>query len=248
MTGRVSGVVLDKLGRGAVGFPIAALGLSVAGSASATSSGGGSYAMTLPVGDWFVFTTWAAFAPTMPDPFPPTGCPAAPPLSVAEEAQLRSYENGLNLGCAIGVSAGRPQTVNFQERSLVGPTTTLANQHGASDTVSRLAVALVPCTTTSTMSTTVTSSGDSPVAVSSAQRHRRRTRRVVVVGKKTTTIQPGRTATVTVNLNLTGRRLLRRFGKLPTTLTITLSVNGKPATLTEKRLTLKSKHTRPGKH
>jgi hypothetical protein len=75
--------------------------------------------LTLPVGDWFVFTTWAVFAPTMPDPFPPAGCPPAPPLSAAEQAQLQSYDSALILGCALGVSAGSLQTIACQDVCLV---------------------------------------------------------------------------------------------------------------------------------
>ena len=54
-------------------------------------------------------------------------------------------------------------------------------------------------------------------------------------------IHPGRTVTVTVKLNATGRKLLARFGKLPVTLKITLLQNGRHLTIANTKLTVKPK-------
>ena len=58
-------------------------------------------------------------------------------------------------------------------------------------------------------------------------------------------IHPGRTVTVTVKLNATGRKLLARFGKLPVTLKITLLQNGKHLAIANTKLTVKPKKKRP---
>jgi hypothetical protein len=54
-------------------------------------------------------------------------------------------------------------------------------------------------------------------------------------------IQAGRTVTVTVKLNATGRKLLARFGKLRETLTITLLQNGGKLAIAHPKLTVKPK-------
>jgi hypothetical protein len=80
--------------------------------------------------------------------------------------------------------------------------------------------------------------------ISTVERHKTK-RRTVIVGSKTKTIKAGHTATVTIVLNGTGKRLLAHFGKLPVTLTISLTQNGKRHTITHRKLTLepaKPKH------
>ncbi len=102
--------------------------------------------------------------------------------------------------------------------------------------------ALLPCRATETLTTTETTRGGRPVALSASIRRKRRT---VIVATKRVMIHPGRTVTVTVKLNATGRKLLARFGKLPVTLNITLLQNGRHLTIANTKLTVKPKKKRP---
>jgi hypothetical protein len=115
-TPSVSGTVeaLNSTGQG--GISVSALNLAGGGSTGTVSGPGGVYSLQLPVGVWYVFTTWAAFAPGQPDPFPPTGCPPAPALTAGEQAQLTSDNQQLNLGCVVQITAGgADQTIDFHE-------------------------------------------------------------------------------------------------------------------------------------
>ena len=98
--------------------------------------------------------------------------------------------------------------------------------------------ALRPCRATETLTTTETSRGGRPVALSASIS---RKRRAVIVATKTVTIHPGRTVTVTVKLNATGRKLLAQLGKLPVTLKITLLQNGRHRAIANTQLTVKPK-------
>jgi Bacterial Ig-like domain (group 3)/Divergent InlB B-repeat domain len=93
------------------------------------------------------------------------------------------------------------------------------------------------CLMTDALTTTETTQAGEPVAVSSARRKRKH--RTVVVGTRHLTIRGGQTVTVTVNLNATGRKLLKHFRKLPVTLTVSLQRNGKQVTVANKKVTIK---------
>lgn len=68
--------------------------------------------------------------------------------------------------------------------------------------------------------------------------------RIVVVGRAHYILTSGQTTSVSVSLNATGRALLKRFGKLPVTLTVTVVLGGKTTTIATNRLTI----TAPAKH
>jgi hypothetical protein len=61
----------------------------------------------------------------------------------------------------------------------------------------------------------------------------------VSVGSKRVRIPGGRRTRVTIKPNATGRRLLRRFGKLPVTLTATLIVGGRRHVVATRKLTIR---------
>jgi hypothetical protein len=67
----------------------------------------------------------------------------------------------------------------------------------------------------------------------------------VAVGTKTSSIAAETTVTVTIKLNAAGRRLLTRFHKLPVTLTVGLTVNRQPSTVTTRRLLVKPAPAHP---
>jgi hypothetical protein len=62
--------------------------------------------------------------------------------------------------------------------------------------------------------------------------------RTVVVGRKHFTLAANQRLSITAPLNATGRSLLKRFGRLPVTLKITLTVAGKTTTIVSRRLTI----------
>ena len=66
--------------------------------------------------------------------------------------------------------------------------------------------------------------------------------KIVGVGRKAFSLVPGQKLRLTVPLNGTGRRLLKRFGRLPVTLKITLTATGGTTTLVTKHLAIKQKH------
>jgi hypothetical protein len=89
------------------------------------------------------------------------------------------------------------------------------------------------CTIRATL-TTLERLAHGHVTALAAARHGKR----VSVGAATATIPAGATRKVTVKLNVRGRKLLRRFGKLPVHLLAKLLGTGPPATLVAKNLTV----------
>ena len=127
-------------------------------------------------------------------------------------------------------------TVSVSALALIGRPT--SNDAAVTDKLICAPSALRPCQATETLTTTETTQGGRPVALSASIR---RKSRKVIVATKTVMIHPGRTVTVTVKLNPTGRKLLARFGKLPVTLKITLLQNGRHLTIANTKLTVKPK-------
>jgi thiamine biosynthesis lipoprotein ApbE len=64
-------------------------------------------------------------------------------------------------------------------------------------------------------------------------------KRTVLVASKTMTIADGSTTTVTLTVNATGRKLLKRFHKLPVTLTIKQTDNGHATIAVTHAITIK---------
>jgi hypothetical protein len=69
----------------------------------------------------------------------------------------------------------------------------------------------------------------------------------VVVGVKKVKVRGGHTVAVTVGLNGTGRQFLKQFGNVPVTFSVQLLKAGKPATIANRKLTIKPKksHKKP---
>jgi hypothetical protein len=100
------------------------------------------------------------------------------------------------------------------------------------------------CQTTDVLTTTETLTGGLPVAVTAAHKAKK-LKHTVVVARERTTITGGRTQTITLTLNPTGRKLLKRFHKLPVRLTIKLAKNGRLTVALTRKVTIKPKN---GKH
>ncbi len=147
--------------------------------------------------------------------------------AVGEYEDSSGHEQGLLLGGS---------TVSVSALALIGRPT--SNDAAVTDKLICAPSALRPCQATETLTTTETTQGGRPVALSASIR---RKSRKVIVATKTVMIHPGRTVTVTVKLNPTGRKLLARFGKLPVTLKITLLQNGRHLTIANTKLTVKRK-------
>jgi serine protease len=108
------------------------------------------------------------------------------------------------------------------------------------DTVDCSAPAGQSCRVTETLTTTETLSGGKPIAVSSLPVNKRnKNRKTVVVGARTVTIAADGSATITIKLNDAGRKLLKRFGKLPVVVSIVLNRNGQQVTVARRKITIK---------
>jgi streptogramin lyase len=101
------------------------------------------------------------------------------------------------------------------------------------------------CQATETLASTETLTSKKTAARLLARFSKRQTRRrVVIVGGKTTMIPAGQTVSLLLGLNSTGHGLLKRFGKVPVTLTIGLTAEGHTATVASRKLTIRAKHKR----
>jgi hypothetical protein len=147
--------------------------------------------------------------------------------AVGEYTDSSGHEQGLLLGGS---------TVSVRALALIGRPT--SKDARVTDKLICAPSALRPCQATETLTTTETTQGGRPVALSASTRRKSRT---VIVATKTVMIQPGRTVTVTVKLNATGRKLLARFGKLPVSLTIALLQYGRHLAIANTKLTVKPK-------
>ena len=72
--------------------------------------------------------------------------------------------------------------------------------------------------------------------------HKRK--KTVIVGRTSFSLQAGAAKTVTVKLNANGRKLLKRFKRLPVKLSVKYAAGGKTLKLPVKKLTLKQKRRR----
>ena len=95
------------------------------------------------------------------------------------------------------------------------------------------------CDGAGTLFTTEHLKGPKIVTIS-AKRKRKRTRQVVV-GAKRYTLHGGQATKLVVPLNSTGKALLRRFGKLPVRLVVTIDTAKGKLTITTRHLTIKLK-------
>ena len=141
--------------------------------------------------------------------------------------------------CVVTMSSTQSVTATFNTQaspsvSLGGSPKSTAT--GVSDKIKCSAPAGQSCQITETLTTIETTRGGKPVAVTAAGKKKKKK---VVVGSKTVTIRAGQTATVTIRLNPAGLKLLKRFGKLPVTLTIKLNRSGKLVTVASRKVTIK---------
>jgi hypothetical protein len=118
---------------------------------------------------------------------------------------------------------------------LVGPTT--ASSSGVNFSLSCQAAAGTICDGHAQLSTLEKLLGSKLLGLSAKnKRHSKR----VIIGQRTFSLPAGQTERVSVALSATGKKLLKRFGKLPATLTISL-LNTSPPTVLNTTTMIKQK-------
>ena len=102
------------------------------------------------------------------------------------------------------------------------------------------------CTVSLKLTVTETLRGHKVIAVSA--RKAKVTHKTIVLGTASATIRAGRTATVKIGLNRTGRHLLAARHRLTAKLTVTQRVNGRNRTISTQKVTFKAPKPRHGGH
>jgi hypothetical protein len=101
------------------------------------------------------------------------------------------------------------------------------------------------CKIVASLTTTEKLRGSKLLAITAKRHKRPKTRsKIVTVGATTVTIPAGKTKTITVNLNATGRKLLARYHKLPVHLSAVFVTGSQKSTVIAQNLTVKP----PKKH
>jgi hypothetical protein len=86
--------------------------------------------------------------------------------------------------------------------------------------------------------------GSTVTAITASAKHHKR---VVVVARRSYGLAGGQHVTLTLKLNAKGKKLLKRFGKLPVIVKITeRNAAGKQVTITRRKLTIKPRHRKHG--
>jgi hypothetical protein len=153
--------------------------------------------------------------------------------------------SGTATTCEVTMNTDESVTATFNSGGGGGQSVTLSGSPestggGVRDTVKCSAPGGQICQVTQTLATTETIGRGKPIVVgASAEKKNGRKHQTVVVGAKTETIAAGRTAKITIKLNRAGHTLLRRLGKLPVTLTVTLTDNGYQLTVSHWKVTIK---------
>ena len=129
-------------------------------------------------------------------------------------------------------------TARFPDSTGFDPPSSTAS--GVSDTVWCAAPAGHYCPFTEILTTVETIGGGQVLAVHAAG-NPKPTTQTVVVGRRTVKVPGGHTITLKIDLNPTGRQLLKQFGNLPVRFTIQLLRKGKLVTLFKRKLIIRPK-------
>ena len=225
-------VTVDSVGNGFAGLAAHALAVSHAGSGAGTVTSSpagiscpGACSHSYTQGTTVTLTPAAAPGSTFAG-WSGGGCSGTGTCTVTMSA-----DQSVTATFNIAGGGGGPQTVK-----LVG--SPQATAHGATLKLSCSAKAGQRCQTNEKLSSTETVKGGTPIAVTSTAKKRKKR---VVVGSKSMSIAAGHTQTIVITLNAVGNRLLKRFGKLPVTLTVRLTLTGHTTTVAARKLTIKPK-------
>lgn len=151
-----------------------------------------------------------------------------------------------------GVAVDLPQVVPISSPSQARPTVRLTAAEalrgkGVNVTLACSGSGGQSCQTTETLTSTEKLAGKKVTGIAARLAKHKARRRAVTVGSATMAIPAGQTAALLVSLNSTGRGLLKRFPKLPVTLTVALTTEGHTATVATQKLTIRGKH-KGGRH
>jgi hypothetical protein len=140
--------------------------------------------------------------------------------------------------CVVRLGSDQTLTATFAASTGFGPPS--ATNTGVLDTVWCVAPRGHYCPFTETLSTVETIRGGKVWTIRAAGTQPG-TKTTVTVGKKTVKVRGGTAITLAIDLNKTGRQLLKQFGNVPVTLRIELLRKGKLVTLAKRKLTIKPK-------
>lgn len=140
--------------------------------------------------------------------------------------------------CVLTIGSNESVSATLDRKSGIGPPTSTGSG------VSNIAWCAAPfhkyCYFTETLTTVETLSGGKVSTIRAAGQGKP-TQKAVVVGTKKVKLAGGRTITVNVGLNGTGRQFLKRFGNVPVTFSGQLLRGGKQVTISKRKLTIKAK-------
>ncbi len=141
--------------------------------------------------------------------------------------------------CVVTMGSDQAVAATFATSSgTTGPTTATAT--GVRNQLRCSGPAGLRCRFVEALTTVETTSRGKLLAVAAAGKQKPRSV-PVNAGTRTVTVATGRSVTATVALNKAGQYALRYFGKLPVSVTIELSRNGKPVTLAPRVVTISPK-------
>lgn len=179
----------------------------------------------------------------------PTACSAvfdqsAPLTLKAKAASGSAFTGWFGAGCSRAGSCverlGSDQTLKARFADSTGFDPPIPTSTGVQDTVWCAAPPGRSCTFTETLSTFETVAGSKVLTIRAARKPMPNTH-AVLVGRKSVKVGGGHAITFTIELNGTGRQLLKQFGNVPLTFRIQLLRKGKLATLLNRKLTVKPK-------
>lgn len=170
--------------------------------------------------------------------------PGSPVTLTAKSASGSAFTGWSGSGCwgqgPCVVTMGSDQAVAATfgtSTGTTGPTT--ATNTGVRNQLRCGGPAGLSCRFVETLTTVETTSRGKLLAVAAAGKKQKSA--PVGVGKKTVTVATGRSVMAKLALNKTGQYALKRFGKLPVSVTIELSRSGQPVTLAPRTVTIKPK-------
>ena len=172
-----------------------------------------------------------------------SGTPTAPgsytfTVTASGTTATQSRQDTISIAAAPAVSPGGAVAGSMTSRptlALLGPA--VASPSGVSFSMSCQAATGTICNLRGELSTLEKLFGSKVLALTS---RKKRHSQSVIIGQSAFTLPAGQTRRVFMPLNATGRKLLKHFGKLPATLTITL-LNASPPTVVQTTTTIKQK-------
>ncbi len=148
-----------------------------------------------------------------------------------------------------GTQLGADQTLTTQSPPVVVPGRASVGHAKVKGTTVSVPISCkgdTSCTVSLKLTVTETLRGHKVIAVSA--RKAKVTHKTIVLGTASATIRAGRTATVKIGLNRTGRHLLAARHRLTAKLTVTQRVNGRNRTISTQKVTFKAPKPRHGGH